>query len=350
MTKQKQSIVWILIVSVAAIAAAIWMFWEPHRETVPLKVGISPYQDIAMLVNYEHLGLEDKYGTQLELVTLAWEDILPAVASSASDSLDVGFGSLTEYLTKYDRLNVDSDDPIVFVYPLYVYKGGGFVALDENVTALSTETIGDRAAVQQFLTHHFGAQSQSIYEMVLFSLARRSGVPPKDLEISDMSMNDALLATENGSIDVAAAGLTQITEATRRGGRVVLSMDDAGFADITGFICRRSVLDSRRKEIEDLIRMWFDCVGYVTADLESNAEYSLAYLRKNSATRYTFEEYRTALAQEYLPASLNEARQQLIDPQGKYPLQRISEDVAQYLVAQGMSTERPPAPKPMPVE
>ena len=97
-------------------------------------------------------------------------------------------------------------------------------------------------------------------------------------------MNDALLAASGHSIDVAAAGLTQVTEATRRGGRVVLKMDDAGFADLTGFICRQSVLRSRESDIKNLVRMWFDSVAHVASDIDRNSSASLDYLRKNSAT------------------------------------------------------------------
>jgi ABC-type nitrate/sulfonate/bicarbonate transport system substrate-binding protein len=333
-------------VSVLALgmAAGVWVLSRPEVGKRPLRVGISPYQDIAMLVNEKELNLAQKYNTRLELRTLAWEDILPAVASASSDSLDVGFGSLTEFLTKYEKLNKNSTDPIVFLYPLYVYKGGGFVSFNKSITPLIRDNINSQEAIRKFLAARFGAQKQSIYEMVLFSLARRAAIDPRTLKIHDMPLNDALLAAESGSIDVAEAGLTQITEARRRSGRVVLSMDDAGFADITGFICRRSVLTAREVDVKNLIRMWFDCVAHVTSDLQANSAASLDYLRKNSATRYTLEEYKAALEQEYLPRSIQEARQQLISPDGKFPLPRISSDVADYLLAQKLVDARPPVP------
>src|SRR5271156_6725848 len=62
-----------------------------------LRMAISPYQDTAFLVNVKELGLEKKYGTKIELLTLPWEDILPAVAS-AGKTVDVGYASLTMYL------------------------------------------------------------------------------------------------------------------------------------------------------------------------------------------------------------------------------------------------------------
>ena len=148
-------------------AALSWWLLRPGPGMRPLQVGISPYQDIAMLVNLEPLGLE--YGTQVELRTLAWEDILPAVGSASTTSLDVGFGSLTEFLTKFEKLNAGTSDPIMFVYPLYVYKGGGFVSFDSAIEPLTAQTIRDPNSLKRFLGAEFGAQKQSVYDGAFFS-------------------------------------------------------------------------------------------------------------------------------------------------------------------------------------
>lgn len=58
----------------------------------PLRVGIAPYQEMALLVNEKDLGLEKKYGTKLEFLTMPWEDLLPAVGS-AGQTIDVGFAA-----------------------------------------------------------------------------------------------------------------------------------------------------------------------------------------------------------------------------------------------------------------
>ena len=47
-------------------------------------------------------------------------------------------------------------------------------------------------------------------------------------------------------------------EAKKRGSRVLLTMQEVGFADVTGFLCKRSTFGRRRADIEKLIRMWFD--------------------------------------------------------------------------------------------
>ena len=181
--------------------------------------------------------------------------------------------------------------------------------------------------------------------MLLYSLAKRNNVAYKDLKIYDTPMNDGLLATQNGSLEISSAGLTQITEALKQKGRVVLTMDDMGFADVTGFICKKSVLDKKRKEIESLIKMWFECVDYVMKDIDNNSKFSLKYLDEKAATKYTLEQYKTALSQEYFPITIEEAKEAIISDSGKFGYQRISKDVSDYLFTNKIVNTKPAIPQ-----
>jgi hypothetical protein len=160
-------------------------------------------------------------------------------------------------------------------------------------------------------------------------------------------LNDGILATEAGSLDIASAGLTQRAEALRKQGRIVLSMETLGFADVMGFICRQSTLDTRGNDVRTVIQTWFRCVDFVFADMERNSRAPLGYLKKNAATKYTFEEYRTALAEEYFPRTIEEANRQLLSQDGKFSMPRISREVSDYLVSVGIAKEQIPPPQPM---
>jgi ABC-type nitrate/sulfonate/bicarbonate transport system substrate-binding protein len=208
-----------LAVAVATILLLSSCNWSTKDK---LTVAISPYQDIAMIVNIENLELEKKYNTEVDLQTMNWEDILPAIASSGK-TVDIGFGSLVEYLTKANNINKDTKDPLLFIYPAYIYKGGGFITFIQNIPIINSTNFNDTSIVKSFLQNKIGAQKNSLYEMLLFNLARKNNVPYKDLKIFDTPMNDGLLATQNGSLDISSAGLTQITEALKNNGRVVLT-------------------------------------------------------------------------------------------------------------------------------
>jgi ABC-type nitrate/sulfonate/bicarbonate transport system substrate-binding protein len=301
----------------------------PGAQT-PLRMGIAPYQEIALLVNEKPLNLEKKYGVSLELITMPWEDILPAVAS-AGQTIDVGFASLSDYLAKAERLNSKQDDPIIYLYPAWVFHGGGFITFNPEVPEINAKTIKDQAIVKKFLSYKVGVQKNSCCHMLLWKLANDAGIKLPDLKITDTTLNDGLLATENGSLDIAGAGLTQRTEALKRHGRVVLTMDTVGLMDPGGFVCKASLYKKRKKEIDSLVRIWFECTNYVLSDIDHHNATTLAYLKANASTNYTPAEFKSALSQEFIPQSVEEAQTEVVSGNGKYSVAAASDEINKYL-------------------
>ena len=83
-------------------------------------------------------------------------------------------------------------------------------------------------------------------------------------------------------------------------------------SDMTGFIAKKSTLEKKSVEINNLIKMWFDSVNYVYSDIDNNSKDSLAYLDKYSSTKYTLEGYKSALTNEYLPKTVEESKTRMI--------------------------------------
>jgi ABC-type nitrate/sulfonate/bicarbonate transport system substrate-binding protein len=314
------------------------------ESNAPLRMAISPYQDTAFLVNVKKLGLEKKYGTKVELLTIAWEDILPAIAS-AGQSVDVGYASLTDYLTKCENLNSASDDPVLFIYPIWVFRGAGFVTFDPNVPTLDRQTVENRLLDKKFLSYKIGVAKNSMNQMVLFMLTQKAGTKFSDVSFTDISLNDGILATENGSLDIAAAGVTQRTEVEKRHGRVVLTMDTFGMGDIDGLACKASVYKKRKKDIEALIRMEFDCKKYVLSDLDHNSETILAYLKDHASTQYSLAEFKHALSFQYFPLSTQDVDKEILSNNGKYSIEKHVANVNAYLKAIGVAKSPRPVPK-----
>lgn len=340
--KTKSKIIATLFAFLIFIALiAVSCNWSKKK---PLIVGISPYQDIAMIVNIADLELEKKYNTQVELRTMNWEDILPAVASSGK-TVDIGFASLIEYLTKENNINKDTKDPLLFIYPAYIFKGGGFITFDKNIPTFNSNNLDDDTIAKKFFANKIGAQKNSVFEMMLFSLAKRNNINFKDLKIYDTPLNEGILATQNGSLQISSAGLTQITETLKQNGRVILTMEEMGFADVTGFVAKKSTLESKRNEIENLVRMWFETVNYVMRDIDNNSKFSLKYLDEKAATKYSLEQYKIALSQEYFPTTLDESKKEIVSDDGKYSYKRISNDVAEYLLENNIVTKKPEIPQ-----
>jgi len=312
--------------------------------SAPLRVAVAPYQDMAMLFSVKPLGLEKKYGTSLEFFTMPWEEIIPAVAS-AGQTVDVGFASIADYMCKAEHLNSQGDDPLLYIYPAYVFHGGAFMTFNPAMPVINAQTIKDPNVVKKFLTYKLGVQKNSCSHMLLWLLAHNAGIKFSTVPVIDTTLNDGMLAAENGSLDAAAAGLTQRTEALKRHGRVAVDMDTAKLVDITGFICKESVYKKRKIEIESLIRMWCDCANYVLSDIDHHSNAALAYLNANASTHYTISEFKRALSQEYFPRSIAAEEKDIVLNSGKYSIGRIARLCNQYLVDTGLTKTTQPAPQ-----
>jgi len=318
----------------------------PASQPRSIKVAISPYQDIGMVVNLTPMGLEKKYGVKVDLQTLAWEDIIPAMASNGS-TVDLGYASLIGYLTKQANLNNGGDDDVIFIYPAYVFKGGGFISFKPDVPVIDKSQVANPEVMRAFFARRIGAEKNSLFDMMLFRVATGAGIDPKSLRVVDSGLDNSLLAARNGDLDVASAGLTQLTEARRTNGRLVLSMETANFADITGFVTTRRKLREKRAEIEAFIRIWFETVDYVLKDPVKNSAYTRAYLDRHGATHYSPEEYAAAVSNEFFPRSIDEMNRTLLSENGAFSMKGISDSAATFLVANGIVKKTPERPIPI---
>ena len=309
-----------------------------------LRMAISPYQDNALIVNVKQTNLEKKYGIKLEFTTMRPEEILSSLAS-AGQTIDVSYALLNEYLIKSENLNHHGDDPIIFLYPIFVFKGGGFVSFNPDVPEINSQTINDKALVRKFLSYKIGTPKCTWSEMMLFVLAKKAGLKLSDLHYSDIPLSEGLLAAQNGSLDMTAAGLPQRNECLKRHGRIVFSMDTLGMGDIIGLVCKESVYKKRTKDIESFIKLWFDCADYSLSDIDHHCNPELAYLKANASTQYTVEEFKKALSLEYFPKNLQEVKNEIVSPTGKYSIDKQTVLLNQYLIDIGAIKTSRPTPK-----
>jgi ABC-type nitrate/sulfonate/bicarbonate transport system substrate-binding protein len=323
----------IRMVSAVAIVVlvTVCLFSCENKDKKVLKLAISPYQDLAMIENIDQLKLNEKYKVDVKLVTLPWEEIISAIGS-VGETVDVGFASYIEYITKSENLNKNTTDSILFIYPAYVFAGGGFTTFKNDFPVFTEATVKDTQLVKKFLSYRIGAQKNSMFDMALYQLANYAKVDIKQLKLTDVSMADGILGLQAGSLDFASAGLTQRNEVEKRGGKVALNFNTLGFADLTGFICKKSVYEKRRTEIEALIKMWFECVDYIMSDVDKHVGIAtLPYLDKNASTKYTIESYKTAISQEVFPRSITEAHALILSDTAHFSGTKIYQAVSNYL-------------------
>jgi hypothetical protein len=296
---------------------------------------------MAMLMNSNQASLEQKYNLNINYSTMNWEDLTPAV-SSANASVDLAFASLTEFLTNERNINRNTKDPLVFVYPAYVFLGGAFVSCNANMPAITAADLTDIPKLQNFLLNYtFAAADKSSYDEMLFTLAKMANVNFSKVKITNIGSEDGLLAAINGSVDATSAGLTQRNEAIQKGCRVVLDSKDLKSIDIAGFVVKQSTLAAKQSEIEDFVRIWFDSINYVMSDPANNLAEPIAYLDKTSSTHYTVKTYQQALANEVFPKSIADANTIMLNKGAEFDFNAVKDSLVSFMLSNGVITEQP---------
>jgi ABC-type nitrate/sulfonate/bicarbonate transport system substrate-binding protein len=312
------------LVGLVVIAVTLFLIYDA-RQSKPIRVALSPEPNQSMMAVLADPQFKRKSRTRVSLMPMPWPDITQAVESGR---VDIGFASYIEYIEKYQR----TEDPLEFVYPAYAFKDGTFITYKADVPKLDSLTVRapQGVAVWQWLDYRIGIQLDSVFEMMLFHLANTHGASFDQVNKVYMRIEQGLTAVEQGLVDIAPSGRISIAEVEKNGGRAVLTMSDLGFADITGFIVKRSVYQRRAEAIENVIRMWFDAVAYVLRDIDKNSKASLDYLNSHASKRYTLEEFKADLSKEYFPTSHVEARLQLIEQTGRFSARTIGAVVNDY--------------------
>jgi len=295
-------------------------------------------------------GFFRREGVQVELQTIQWENVIPALASNGR-TVDVAIGSINTFLPRATAVNAGRDDPVVFYAPLYVFKGASLVARSGSGLTpyrdLLARNKGDRpAALRELMAQlrgkHIGVPSGTPYEQMLLQAVREGGAQVSAFDLRDVQIADGLPALLSGTLDVAAAGVTQRTEAARHGHYVLIQTEDLGFAEIIGLVTKRSIAQSHRAELEAIRRAWFDTIQLLRSDPRRASRGVLAYLDKNASTHYTFDEYVQSLQAQEFPPTQAEADLMFNTPSGRFYWRRTWDIVNAYLIGTGKA--RTPVP------
>jgi NitT/TauT family transport system substrate-binding protein len=339
----------LILVGILGVAV-VWPYLaEQTGEGIVIRYGISPFQDTAMPKVSEGIGLFEKHGLAVELISVGWEDIVPSLASGGR-TIDVAIGSINTFLPRAENINKVGGGDVRFFFPLYVFKGATLLMQkDSEMTSLThfnahypkDRNLAIKEAMLQLKGKTIAVPKGTPYEQMLYAGLEIAGMDPeRDVDIRNVKLADALLAFRNGDVDVIGAGVTQRTEATRDGAQVFLDMDSFGFAEIVGLMTTQKFADEHPEVLEKIIVVWFESVRYLFEDVEKNSRHVLDYLDATSSTKYSLEEYKKALSFQEFPRSIDEADKLLMAKDSKFFWRRTWDIVNDYLIKQGDIKEK----------
>lgn len=341
----------IVLVAVAMIAAAALMYFLlPQPDDGQITLGISPYQDTAIPVIAQTNGIYDEREVNVDLRTIEWENIVPSLATRG-ETIDVAIGSINTFLPRANAVNTGQDDPVIFVAPLYVFKGASLVANKDSgirpYREILTEENGDkdralRVFVNQLDGARIGYPSGTPYEQLFIEATKGADRTVEEFRPTDVQIADALPALLSGNLELAAAGVTQRTEALRDGHYVAIETEDLGFAEVVGLMTTKSFYESHSEEIEQIRLAWFDSIQLLESQPEVATTGILDYLERNASTRYTFEEYLDSLSAQEFPSTAAAADDMFGNQAARFYWRTTWDIVNDYLLATEAIDEKVP--------
>lgn len=259
-------------------------------ETTSLTLGISPFQDTMLPIIAQEKGWFADNGLEVELTTLAWDAVMPAVASG---SVDVAINNTTGVVTVANR-----SPEVIYWYGWNPFTEGsalmGRPELDlQTVDELEAEGVPSDEARQQVFSQLEGrtvvtTMGTDMGKQVTAALDT-SGIDRSQVEIVDMNPDQGLAAFLSGTGDVYLGGIPQRTRATAEGMEVVASGPDLAPPPINGFVTTSSYAEANEDAMLRLMNVMFRIVRFCNDNTEECGEIITDRLNQETGAELTVD-------------------------------------------------------------
>lgn len=277
-----------LLGAIALLASACTGSVEGGTDQVTL--GISPFQDTMLPIIAEEKGWFAENNLEVELTQLAWDAVMPAVASG---SVDVAINNTTGVVTVANR-----SPEAIYWYGWNPFTEGsalmGRPDLDlKTVDELEAEGMSSEEARQEVFRQLEGrtivtTMGTDMGKQVTAAL-ETSGVGRDNVEIVDMNPDQGLAAFLSGTGDVYLGGIPQRTRATAEGMVVVASGPDLAPPPINGFVTTSSYAEANEDTMLRLMNVMFRIVRYCNDETEACGEIITERLNEETGAELTVE-------------------------------------------------------------
>jgi NitT/TauT family transport system substrate-binding protein len=228
-----------------------------------IKLGISPFQDTMLPIVGQQKGWFKEAGLDVELVTLGWDAIMPAVVSGGVDvAINNTTGVVSVASRATDTIYWYGWNPFTEGSALMGRAGIGLLTVDEQVAKgvpyaearqKAFEQLKGRSIVTTMATD-MGKQVVTALESVNLSQS--------DAKIIDMNPDQGLAAFLSGTGDAYLGGIPQRTRATAEGMIVVASGPDLAPPPINGFVTTKTFAEKNQDAMLALMNVMFRIVRY----------------------------------------------------------------------------------------
>ncbi|PJJ65217.1 ABC transporter substrate-binding protein [Compostimonas suwonensis] len=259
-----------------------------------LTVGISPFQDTYLPIIGEEKGWFEEAGLDVELKSLAWNSVMPAVISG---DVDLAINNTTGVV---GVANADPD--VVYAYglnpftegsALMIRPDGGLETVDElDKTAADHEEARTQAiealagkTIVTTLSTDMGKQINDALASV--------GMSESDVTFVDMDPDAGLAAFLSGTGDAYLGGVPQRAKALEEGMLVGLSGPDLAAPPINGIVTKRAFVEDDQDALLAFINVMHRIIRYCDAETDACGTTITDRLNEETAAGLTLDGFKS---------------------------------------------------------
>jgi ABC-type nitrate/sulfonate/bicarbonate transport system substrate-binding protein len=283
-----------------------------------ITVGISPFQDTLLPIVGAENGWFKEAGLDISFKTLAWNAMMPAVASQA---VDVAVYNTTGVVAVYNK-----QPDLVFWYPWNIFTQGAALMGRPNiglktVKEFEQEGLDHRAAVKAVVSQ---LKSKSVVTTMGSDMGKAvvivtsdNGLARNDFKIIDMDPDQGLAAFISGTGEAYLGGIPQRTRLTKEGYLTLLSGPDIAPVPLNGWVTTKGFAQKNEDALLKLQQVMFRIIRYTDAHQDEIGKLITDRLNSETGAQMTVENFKKFWNEiEDYPKNATEVQRDILDDKG----------------------------------
>lgn len=257
---KKRLIISVIILSIVMLSAAGCTQKTPTKK---IKIGLSPWPGWYAWYLVQDKGFFKKHGVDVELVWFpVYSDSLQAMDTGKIDGNSQALSDTLAPLTK------GIDERVVLVNDNSA--GGDGVVVKPQYKSIK-DLKGKKVVTELGTLEH----------LLLLTALEKNGMTEKDIDFTNMAVNDAGPAFISGNLDAAVLWEPFLSKAISegKGVKIFSSKETPGLIPDL-LVMRGNVVDTKRDDVKRIVAAWFDAMDY----WKKHPEEALAIMAKHADT------------------------------------------------------------------
>ena len=302
-----------------ALAVCLPLVAKPVESNLTkITVGLSPFQDTLLPIIGKEKGWFEKEGLDIEFETLAWNAIIPAVASGA---VDVAVYNTTGVVSVYNK-----QPDLIFWYPWNIFAKGAALMGRPNIGLKSVEDFEKdglahaeavKATVQQLKSKTVVTTMGSDMGKAVVEATHNNGLGRDAFKIIDMDPDQGLAAFISGTGDAYLGGIPQRTRLNKEGYLTLLTGSDLAPVPLNGWITTKAFIEKNPEALLKLQHVMFRIIRYTNANQDEIANTITNRLNSETGAKMTVEEFKKFWNEiEAYPKNAAEVKRDILNDTG----------------------------------